>query len=874
MAQPFKNLVDRFNAQMDALYAEGSTTDRTAHGVTKNPSPYYEVKPNTPDKRDFGKDTRAVPLQSIAADVTRMGTWARRPEGLRWFLDQQNLQAGNTFAETRVLNPLVLIGNLQPFKHIERSLSDATGMTLSVSPITGDAADKSPGSPDNMGSAGRLQLSTAKHVTNLIVTGGQNNVWQDIVSWIPASRIVNVVNTLTNITDVGILGLDQRPEFDMSGKGTFDDLYSVEIWNGFERASAPVDNLAAVGANLRVGNFSGAVKAASAAVNTVSRDINQVVAAGSSVVNFVGSLFGARGRGNSPSQTPTPTSRAQDDTKAAGRRYFITDGTEGADRYLEGTIDFTPSQDGKTIIPTPSLSFMNRPPMFFDDGSITVLVSDPSPSKIPSLGGDLLNLTPISSAQEDVAKAQDAAVKANAVRNSTLKTTRDSLNADTALRLTITQGPDAAAQAIFSQITQGPGRAIQQQLAGQAALPPHQNSGTSASDNPAEDAMKYSGLSIRQKYLTDEKIASIQAMVDSQRGRWLMSYKSYNPRERAGGFAGGIAVNGTAVDIDASKKFPFNVSIDITPNGTRRYFHDDINAYGPAKQAPGSTYLTKAAMDAIKAQSATPLVDLFFFDFVNKVAVPFRANIRGLNETVAPEYNDVFYIGRTERNIVYIGVRRSVSFSVVIHAFNESEMTGIWTKLNYLTSLCFPSQFSQGYMVPPLIKLTLGDVYNNQPGYIQSLTYNVEDDVPWEISEPMQAPHGITANITFAIIEKTAQMSAKYATYNPFTSPPRFVPLYNYGRKRQSTAASTPKTPPVRTGRPTSTGPAVINQGTADTTPAVQIPGPVLPDNTRVANGGNNGHGFVTGGTTPDVNAILRQAVPSSTLGRVLGPGT
>lgn len=859
MAQAFKNLVDRFNAQMNALYAEGSTTDRDSYGVTKNTQPLYEVKPNTPNKRDFGADTRSIPLNSIAADVTRIGTWLTRPYGLRWMLDQQNLQMGNTFAETRVINPLFVVGNLQPFLHIERSLGNATGLTLTDSPITGGTADQSSGSTTRIGSAGRLQSSTAKHVTNLIVTGGQNNVWQDIISWIPASRIVNTINTLVNVTDVGILGVDQRPEFDMSGQGTFNDLYSVEIWNGFERASGPVDNLAAVGANLRVGNFSGAVQAASAAVKTVSQDINQIIATGTSVVNFVGSLFGSRARGTASSSTPTPTSAAQSSTKAAGRRYFITNGQQGADRYLEGTIDFVPSQDGKTIVPVPSLSFMNRFPTTYESDPILVLTS--STSDQPDLADDYMAITlPTDSATQTslsptAQQTQQATIAAGQARLNVLTNLRQGLDIANATRIAISGGPLASAALSLSQLAQGPGRAIQQQLAGDAVNPAQQGSLAATTDNPAEDAMKYAGLSIRERYLTDEKIAEITATIASQKGKWLASYKSFNPKDRGAGFKGGITIDGgqdgEGVIVNSGKKYPFP-SVETTNNGTRRYFYDNINAAPPVQSNTTDDYLTKEAMDTLKSAYGTPLVDLFFYDYVNKVAVPFRANIRSLNEAVAPEYNDTFYIGRTERNIVYIGVRRSVSFSLIIHAYNEIEMTGIWEKLNYLTSLCFPSQYSQGYMVPPLIKLTMGDVYNNQPGYIQSLTYNIEDDTPWEITEPLQAPHGITANITFAIIEKTAQHSDKYNGYNPFSALPTFVPLYNYGRKRQFAAAQTPAAPAVQQpttsitpstdtipnhtpganrgsghGRSVNTGTAVMNQGRVPSNSAVTICAPV-----------------------------------------------
>jgi hypothetical protein len=57
-------------------------------------------------------------------------------------------------------------------------------------------------------------------------------------------------------------------------------------------------------------------------------------------------------------------------------------------------------------------------------------------------------------------------------------------------------------------------------------------------------------------------------------------------------------------------------------------------------------------------------------------------------------------------------------------------------------------------MVPPLVKLTIGDIWKDQPGYIKGITNTIDDDTSWEISDGRMAPHGVTMNISYAIIEK------------------------------------------------------------------------------------------------------------------------
>jgi hypothetical protein len=155
-----------------------------------------------------------------------------------------------------------------------------------------------------------------------------------------------------------------------------------------------------------------------------------------------------------------------------------------------------------------------------------------------------------------------------------------------------------------------------------------------------------------------------------------------------------------------------------------------------------------------------------FTDVVNNRIIPFRAMLEGINESISTEFEDRKYIGRIERNIVYQGAKRTLSFTLHVNAWSARELDGVWTKVNYMTGLTFPSQYTNdGFMSPPLVKLTIGDFYKDQPGYISSLTNTIEDGTPWEIAPEQQVPHRVQMAITFEVIEKEA-MHARSQFYN------------------------------------------------------------------------------------------------------------
>jgi hypothetical protein len=113
-----------------------------------------------------------------------------------------------------------------------------------------------------------------------------------------------------------------------------------------------------------------------------------------------------------------------------------------------------------------------------------------------------------------------------------------------------------------------------------------------------------------------------------------------------------------------------------------------------------------------------------------------------------------------EKFVNYVGVQREISFKLGIIAFSKDELDGCWARINYLTGLVFPYGFNRGIFQPNIVRLTMGDVYTEQPGYVTSLNTNFNElGESWEIDDGRQVPIAAQMDIKFTIIEKTSKVA-------------------------------------------------------------------------------------------------------------------
>jgi hypothetical protein len=160
------------------------------------------------------------------------------------------------------------------------------------------------------------------------------------------------------------------------------------------------------------------------------------------------------------------------------------------------------------------------------------------------------------------------------------------------------------------------------------------------------------------------------------------------------------------------------------------------------------------AQDFDELGAPSDFIKFRFKDLVNKKYIIFRAILSGISDSITPEWNGIRYLGRPDQVYTYQGAERKVSFNFEIYPKTKQEFPVLMEKLNYLIGLCYPSFTSGNRMVAPFIELTLGDMFNRTPGFLDSLSVEVDDTGTWEIEDGLQFPKHITCNCSFTYIGK------------------------------------------------------------------------------------------------------------------------
>jgi hypothetical protein len=142
-----------------------------------------------------------------------------------------------------------------------------------------------------------------------------------------------------------------------------------------------------------------------------------------------------------------------------------------------------------------------------------------------------------------------------------------------------------------------------------------------------------------------------------------------------------------------------------------------------------------------------------FKDIINNKFIIFRALLSGISDTITPEWEATRFIGRPDDVHVYKGTSRKVSFSFDVYPKTKQEFPVILEKLNFLIGLNYPS-FQNNRMVAPFIELTLGDMFNATPGYIDGVTITPQDNSTWEMDMGLQFPKHMQVQCDFTYIGK------------------------------------------------------------------------------------------------------------------------
>jgi hypothetical protein len=100
----------------------------------------------------------------------------------------------------------------------------------------------------------------------------------------------------------------------------------------------------------------------------------------------------------------------------------------------------------------------------------------------------------------------------------------------------------------------------------------------------------------------------------------------------------------------------------------------------------------------------------------------------------------------------------------------------MWRKLNYLASYTMPDFNGNARPSGPFMRITIGDLFNQTPGFITSLSYTIPDDATWDIADdagpgnldPKQLPMVVEASVSFTIVgDYRPQMHGRVYSLSP-----------------------------------------------------------------------------------------------------------
>ena len=117
-----------------------------------------------------------------------------------------------------------------------------------------------------------------------------------------------------------------------------------------------------------------------------------------------------------------------------------------------------------------------------------------------------------------------------------------------------------------------------------------------------------------------------------------------------------------------------------------------------------------------------------------KTYIHFRALIDEMSDNYEAEWTAQKFMGRAENFYNYAGFDRTFNLSWTVVAQSKAELIPMYTKLNYLASVCGPSYSNNGYMRGNLITLTVGGYLYEQTGIMTGISYSVPEETPWEIA--------------------------------------------------------------------------------------------------------------------------------------------
>jgi hypothetical protein len=174
-----------------------------------------------------------------------------------------------------------------------------------------------------------------------------------------------------------------------------------------------------------------------------------------------------------------------------------------------------------------------------------------------------------------------------------------------------------------------------------------------------------------------------------------------------------------------------------------------VNDFNYTLLTNGDFETDKAFDDKIKANSKLGQTYIKIKPYGKHYSIAFPATITGLSEDIAPEWTNFKYIGSPFNTYRYQGVERNLKFEFKLYYLDEITKYRMISNLNSLKELVFPyneishikysdTDVALAYS-PNLVELTIGNLYKNVLGPIDSLSFSIDDNTSWATTDINQS---------------------------------------------------------------------------------------------------------------------------------------
>ena len=128
----------------------------------------------------------------------------------------------------------------------------------------------------------------------------------------------------------------------------------------------------------------------------------------------------------------------------------------------------------------------------------------------------------------------------------------------------------------------------------------------------------------------------------------------------------------------------------------------------------------------------------------------FRAYIDSISDAISPTIDTEQPLGSPISAVRYRGVERNVSVSFKVAVLAKQDLSLIYGKLRDLQDYAFYKTSTDTFALQT-ITVTIGNLYNFE-GYVESVSFDWDSDMPWDITPGQQVPLYCNVSVDFKYI--------------------------------------------------------------------------------------------------------------------------